>query len=172
MNKGLYFITFLAGGAIGSAATWFFAKKYFESIANDEIESVKESFAKIERDRQAHNEELARKAGEVYDEMKRKIDEEGYNKVEEASKPYVIPPDQFDEAGYTTCSLTYYADGMLVDNETDRVMLQNDIDVKIGTDWQHHFGEFEDDAVYIRNDDLECDFEILKEDVDYHSSAD
>lgn len=31
----------------------------------------------------------------------------------------------------------------------------------VGLDYYTHFGEYEDDSVYIRNDAMKCDFEIL-----------
>lgn len=43
MNKALYFIV---GAAIGSVSTWFLVKKYYEDIANEEIESVREVFSR------------------------------------------------------------------------------------------------------------------------------
>lgn len=45
MNKATLFAAFLIGSAIGSAATWFYAKKKYEQIAREEIKSVKEVFS-------------------------------------------------------------------------------------------------------------------------------
>ena len=39
---------FAAGAAIGSAVTWIFAKKKYERIADEEIESVKREFCNRE----------------------------------------------------------------------------------------------------------------------------
>ena len=41
-------LMFAAGAAVGSAVAWIFAKKRFEKIANEEIESVKRVFCKRE----------------------------------------------------------------------------------------------------------------------------
>lgn len=41
-----YFIAFVAGGALGSLATWMFVKKKYEQIAQEEIDSVKEVYSK------------------------------------------------------------------------------------------------------------------------------
>ena len=44
MNKNI--LTFVLGFISGSAATVIFAKKYYEKVANDEIEQVKETYAR------------------------------------------------------------------------------------------------------------------------------
>jgi hypothetical protein len=73
--------------------------------------------------------------------------------------PYVITPEEFGERDdYETASLTYFADGILAD-DTDQMV--EDVDDTVGTDSLTHFGEYEDDSVFVRNDDLKCDYEIL-----------
>ncbi len=74
----------------------------------------------------------------------------------------VIAPEDFglmDEDGFTTEEMMYYADGILV-NEDDEVI--EDIDSLVGTEFADHFGEYEDDSVYIRNYANKTDFCILK----------
>lgn len=39
-------ISFLVGAGISGAITWYFTKKYYETIANSEIESVKEAYGR------------------------------------------------------------------------------------------------------------------------------
>ena len=76
--------------------------------------------------------------------------------------PYVITPEEFDdpEVGYEPESLTYYEDGVLAYDNGDIV---EDIETVVGKDFYKHFGEYEDDSVFIRNDWLEHDYEILKD---------
>jgi hypothetical protein len=81
-------------------------------------------------------------------------------------KPEVITPAEFGEFGYPTSSLTYYADGVLEDEYFD-VIPYEDIDNMIGLESLTHFGEFEDDSVFVRNDRLETDFEILRDPRNY-----
>ena len=77
----------------------------------------------------------------------------------EEDKPYVISPDSFGEMDdYNCISLTYYADGVLAD-EDDEVV--DDVDATVGSDALNHFGEYEDDSVFVRNDSRKCDYEIL-----------
>lgn len=73
--------------------------------------------------------------------------------------PYVISPDEFGEVGYTQVSLTYYADGILADENGEII---DDVEEIVG-DALNHFGEYEDDSVFCRSDLKRCDYEILKD---------
>ena len=63
-----------------------------------------------------------------------------------------------DDEEYEQISLTYYADGVLAD-ENDEVI--EDVEDAVGIDSLNHFGEYEDDSVFVRNDARKCDYEIL-----------
>lgn len=77
----------------------------------------------------------------------------------EKDKPYVISPEEFGEfEDYETISLTYYADEVLAD-ELDELV--EDIDDVVGLDSLKTFGRHEDDSVFVRNDRLKADYEIL-----------
>lgn len=73
-------------------------------------------------------------------------------------KPYIIPPEQFGSMGYSEISLTYYSDGILAE-EGDSEKLP--INETIGANNIKHIGEDAQDALYIRNDEKEIDYEIL-----------
>ena len=80
-------------------------------------------------------------------------------------KPYVIAPEEFGEMdGYNTISLTYYADNVLADDIDELV---EDVDETVGLDSLNHFGEYEDDSVFVRNDRLRSDYEILRDNRTY-----
>ena len=50
----------------------------------------------------------------------------------------------------------------VIDLRTDRLCdVIEDIDRVVGKDSLTHFGEYEDDSVYVRNDRLKCEYEIL-----------
>ena len=66
---------------------------------------------------------------------------------------------------YETESLTYYSDGVLTDEYDNPI---EDIERLVGSDALTHFGEYEDDSVFVRNDDLKTDFEILKDYAKYY----
>lgn len=79
-------------------------------------------------------------------------------------KPYVISPDEFGEfEDYSQINLTYFADGVVADDDDE--ILDNWEEI-IG-DALDHFGEYEDDAVHVRNDARRCDYEILARDKKY-----
>lgn len=174
-------IAFLTGVAVGVAATWNFAKKKYEQIAQEEIDSVKEVFRRLrvesetksteEPEAELVEENEADKANDHVDicEYRKVINNNSYDNdqnYEEGApinmdRPYVIAPDEFGErAGYERFSFTYYSDGTLTD-ECDEPISPEDVEKLIGKESLTHFGEYEDDSVFVRNDDIESDFEIL-----------
>ena len=88
-----------------------------------------------------------------------------YSDVKDIYKPYVIRPEEFGEIEEYECiSLTYYHDKVLADG--DDVMIK-DVEDLIGSESLSHFGKYEDDSVFVRNDRIKCDFEILLDDRKY-----
>lgn len=173
-----YFIAFVAGGALGSLATWMFVKKKYEQIAQEEIDSVKEVYSK-RKPKTEKNDDDEEEAIQVDEkevaEYEKIIETTGYSKYSDISKnntktevkhdylerPYVIRPEEFGELdGYEMISLTHYSDGILADDDDQR-MADDEIDEVVGADYAEHFGEYEDDSVFVRNDRLKCDYEIL-----------
>ncbi len=84
----------------------------------------------------------------------------GAKKMERA--PYVIAPYDFGELdGYSQIELTYYeGDDTLEDDEYNII---TDRDELLGPKALTTFGEYEDDAVFVRNERLRTDFQILKD---------
>ena len=167
------FIIFAVGTAIGSAFTWKYAEKKFKRIADDEIKSVKEMYGHHVSDKKdtgtKETTEMVEKSS--IDKAMDIVKKEGYiqyskrKEDETVKEPYVIPPDEFGEHDdYERESLTYYADGVLTD-ESDNVI--DDVDWLIGKDSLDHFGEWEDDSVFVRNDKLKTDYEILADTREY-----
>ena len=79
----------------------------------------------------------------------------------ESREPYVIEPIEFGELdGYKTFELTYYEDGILEDEDYEIVRNPEEI---LGPDALGSFGEYEDDSVFVRNERLRADFQILKD---------
>lgn len=186
-SKGLTFLAFIAGAGIGSVCTWQLLKRKYELIAQEEIDSVKAAYAEREsvekagksfvkgfRDGLKVAEDRTPKDVDDMDFKKYAsiIQKEGYTDysktVEEkkgeafVEKPYVISPEEFGEfEEYEKISLTYYADEVLAD--------ENDEEVEeiVGKGSLNHFGEYEDDSVFVRNDRLKCDYEILLDQRNY-----
>ena len=103
----------------------------------------------------------------------RKLEREGYTEYSRTVKPtekadsetsedtpYVISPAEFGEIEeYTKVSLTYFADGVLADELNEPV---DNVEEIVG-DALEHFGEYEEDSVFVRNDAKRCDYEILQD---------
>lgn len=162
MNNKLYCIlAFAAGAVIGSAVTCKVIKSKYEKLAQEEIDSVKEAFSTVDKpsedepeDKQIDIYEYAAKLAEYrYAEAKEEEDEEDPN------KPYLIPPEEFDMLeGYEAVSLLYYSDGVLADDDDNVIYNEDEL---VGRKFANWFGEYEDDAVHVRNEKLKTDFEIL-----------
>lgn len=174
MGKLTGFVIFLTGAAIGSAATWYLVKDKYEKKAQADIESVKSKFTykkeesakKSEPEKEAIKEVTTEKPNIA--EYAKMLSKEGYTDYSvsekreekgETPKPYVISPDQFREFDdYDVISLTYYADHILADDNDEIV---EDVEDVVGFESLGHFGEYEDDSVYVRNERLKVDYEIL-----------
>ena len=80
-------------------------------------------------------------------------------------EPYVISPEDFDDhEDYDVVSLTYYADDVLTDERDNVIEHPEDL---VGYDWASHFGEYEEDALHVRNEKRKTDYEILQVFDDY-----
>lgn len=180
-------LCFVAGAAIGSVITWKLIEKKYKDLADEEIESVKETFknrkSRITKDEVKETvekvinkwkepketvEDIVTAAGySTEDEENTEEDDESNYTVDvdpgiEVIVPYVITPEQFGEYNeYGTKTLTYYADNVLTD-EIDNPITSEEMVTMIGPDALDHFGEYEDDSVYIRDEMNEMDYEILK----------
>ena len=156
------FTSFFLGAAAGVTIGVYFARKKYSVIAQEEIASVKAAFAK-RSEKQVEDQlgKVLKKTVQAFSDYAGKIQENGYI-AEESSKteePYVISPEEFGEfEEYSRSSLTFLADGVLVDENLD---ILDNMEDTVGLDWMNHFGEYEDDAVHIRNDRRKSDYEIL-----------
>lgn len=182
-------LIFTVGAAIGSAVTYYFVKTKYEQIAQEEIDSVKAEFAKhehvgpqdsdeanrIEQNDILEEEEEPRPDGTIKEEytgMVQKLGYHNYSDVEpvnirkdkkdisEESATRVIAPEEFGEEGYKIVELTYWADNVMTDTKNKRIQ---DVDGLIGKDTLERFGEYEPDALHVRNDEKKIDFEIVRD---------
>lgn len=169
MNNISKIVIFGAGVIVGSIVTWKLTKTKYEQFAKEEIDQMRDYIRTKEK---MLNDET-KSDSDMHDYVK-KIYDEGYSSTTNNEKkgdpvmtdrPYVIAPEEFDENDYQTVSLTYYADKVLAD-DWDNII--EDVDGTVGSDSLTHFGEYEDDSVYVRNDDLKTDYEILLDVRNYH----
>ena len=174
-------ISFVLGATVGSLVTWKLIEKKYQQLADKEIEEVVEYYSNkeekvfdsLEGITEQENEEIFVENIPIEEYEKHVEDlkyvsneeEEGVIMVNQSSeikaymKPYVITPEEYGEFGNETKSLTYYSDFVLADDEGEIII---DPEAVVG-DALEHFGEYEDDAVHVRDENIECDYEILKD---------
>lgn len=178
-SKVTRFALFVIGAGIGSVTTWLLIKKKYEQLTQEEIDSVKEVFSNrkpIIDDSESIDDiqEPQKKTEDKPDiiEYTKKLKEAGYinysnvvpenkkqEELETMDKPYIIPPEEFGAFDdYEAISLMYYEDQVLTDDDDEPV---DEIEDTVGYDSLSRFGEYEDDSVFVRNDRLKCDYEIL-----------
>ena len=76
-------------------------------------------------------------------------------------EPYIIDPTEFGEfSEYEQRELTYYKDGVICENDTDMI---DPYDILGDIDVADHFGEYENDRVFVRDDKRQVDYEILRD---------
>ena len=176
-NSVKIIFTFVLGAAVGTVATYKFFKTKYEAIAQEEIDSVKEVYAKrksveekaintinncINREKEEYGRILNK--NNYSNENERKG---GSEKSMENMKPRIIHPDEFgDNDDYETISLICFEDGVITDDQEVPI---EDVENTVGPDIDYHYGEYEDDTVYVINDRLKCYFEVCR---DYRNYSD
>ena len=192
MNNALKnLFIFAVGAAAGAVATWKLLNDKYEKLYHEEVEAYKEYHKeksdkaapepKPEPEPEMKKEEHIHKVDQdpIMNKLRDTMERAGYtdysttkvkNESEEKDiRPYVIRPEELgDQIGYDVIELTYYADGVVA--EEDDVM--DDVDEVIGIDSLGHFGQFEEDAVCVRNDRLKCDYQILLDERKYSDVID
>lgn len=172
--KGLFI--FAAGVVAGAVAGAYLVKDKVMADAREEINEVREYY-KSKKENVKEEEPVVEEKENVeetvneYEEIVQNSGYVNYNKMSEQPKvekassvdmPYIIDPEEFgEEEGYDTMTLTYFADGVLID-DVDEVI--NEPDPVVGLDNLKIFDEFEAGSIYVRNDVWKTDFEILKDD--------
>lgn len=181
VNKLGYLGSFVVGGGIGALVAWVFTKKKYEKLADEEIRSAREEFAKDTHIVIVKNEEEAKKINskDEVEEYKKVIKENHYTsykqaldgvkqsvKEQEVILPYPIEPDEHGESGFAKETLIWYegdstlADesGKIIDGPDEVVGLNNLDDFKTS------------DVIYIRNETEEVDYEIIRDPSTYNEA--
>lgn len=99
-----------------------------------------------------------------------RYDENGYEMEEYtvmADRPYNIPPEEYEvyceaDGTWNSEEYTYYADGYVTDSQGLPVSPE-DVIRCIGTEFPNWFGTYEDDQIWIRNDELRMDFSVVRD---------
>ena len=179
MNRKLSSILlFTAGAAVGSLVTWRYFKSKYEIVEDKIEEETEEAEGEHKEENLGGLESKLNYKKPPLKEYVKMVEDNGYvpkthmEEVEEeiangewgdkdVYEPYIIRPEEYGELhAYETLSLNYYADGVLTD-ELDNPI--EDVESLVPADFADHFGEYEDDVVHVRNDNLECDYEILRD---------
>ena len=179
MNRKLSnVLLFTAGVAVGSLVTWRYFKSKYEVVEDEIKEKTEETEGETEdEDPEVSESKMSYKKPPLKEYVKM-VEDNGYvpkthmEEVEEeiangewddkdVYEPFIIRPEEYGELhAYETLSLNYYADGVLTD-ELDNPI--EDVESLVPADFADHFGEYEDNVVHVRNDNLECDYEILRD---------
>lgn len=180
---------FISGVSIGGYFGWTKAKEKYLKLADDEIDSVKklyESRVVSNTDNAEHSNKKRETKKKVVsnDSIQNEISKSkvgftdyarnyqskdtgnrivGTPKSENVIKPssvmpYVITPEEFAESNYETKTLLYFSDKVLADEDYNVIYNVKD---EVGEDSLTRFGEYAEDSVYVRNDRLYIDYEIL-----------
>lgn len=189
-------IIFVAGCAVGGVGASLYLKDVYRRYAQEEIDSVidrerhlreemsSKQQADVVEDSTEDRIEQAQEAAKnnanksSITEYANVIEKEGYKDYSAISKPgpkeekpakvepiSYIPGSEFGvEDEYEQIELTYYADGILADDEGEAVI---DIAATVGWEFDEHFGEFEETAVYVKNDTMKAYFVVAMSEDEY-----
>lgn len=176
MNVGGYVLAFLAGAAAGAGASYILFKDKIKKEADEEIkemrEYVKEKTKRIDD---------VKKQGDRIEKQQSRLERAitSYDRFSDFDEKSVVPRaekehpreedngiyeiDEEDWVGidphYDKFSLTFYeGDATLVDDADDLV----DIGQTIGLDNYEKFDEGKMDTMYVRNDNMSCDYEVVR----------
>ena len=180
--KGL--LIFAAGLAVGAVAGAVLVKNKVLADAKAEIDEVREYYRESRGVKEV--EEVKEKVEETIDHIQDLIEEHetkpktGNTNYSQITKmymskdefqtpmyddPFVIDPSEFGEnPEYDTETLTYFADGVLVDDVDDVI---DEPDIVVGLENLKVFEEFGATTVYVRNDIYKTDYEIIRDDWNY-----
>lgn len=174
-------VTFAAGCVVGYFLGRKSNEKEFEDLLTKEIEDFKEAYREShkedsdisEPESEGHitNDPISgpESEGQVTNDpisnYRNLVTDLGYGHAnieddEDEDWPYMIPPDEYGDCeGYSCLNMTYFkGDNVLIDNDNQVI---DDPCKYIMEDFADHFGDYEDDAIHVRNDKLKCDIEVL-----------
>lgn len=171
MKQILYFSI---GAAVGAVSAWFITKQYYKKRLQEDIDAIREDYE--DEYTKERVEDKVKELGYISDEDEKEVpinpvnaedyDENGVKRddvnpfpYEPSNVPYPINPDQYhDEMVFDKMTLSYYEDtGSLVSDEEEEVNISD----FIGRESLDHFGEYESDVLYVRNEKMGTDFEVV-----------
>lgn len=185
MKRALgYFLAATGGAFLGALSTAVvLTRKHREELKNVREELYAQYKTKVaEQTERATSDTLAAMAAvkaELEDLRAQKRDEALFAKVGaelgheptakevevQTAKAYVIRPDEFGTEGYLTLRYIFFPDQDEYLNADGQTLVGKDEVEKILGDLhpEDHFGEFDDEMVYVRNDECQTDVVIYLE---------
>ena len=178
-------IMFIAGAVVGASTGIYVYKKVTDEANEERIQEELKSLKEFEARRRAKDryEEDAEGSSDYIEEcastdenedeeycVEQKYSDIRYNtcfqegRDDISKEPYIIPVDEFFDGNQTfdKVTLNYYEkDGALVDSDEELI---HDVANTIGEDTLERFGDLsdDDDVVYVRNEKLSIDYEIIR----------
>ena len=185
MKRATSLLAFIAGAAVGIAGTYLYMSDKFDKrceACGDKNRETKKSPDEKNEEKPSEPEKSEEPDSlKEYNEMVKKYryenpaafvnpserlineddsDDFPTEEYEESDMPYVSSPEEFGEKDdYDTISLMWYEDQILADDNENII---DDVEGTVGFAALTHFGDFEDDAVHVRNDEKRTDYEILR----------
>ena len=181
MNNTLKSALFLTTGlAIGGSAGYFVTKKMleqkFEAELNEQISEVKEYYKLLRKEdgldmlkariteEPKYEDVIAEYSGEETEEEEDvMVESESVEEERNPDEPYIISVDEYmnDREEYDKNTVTYFEEDDVLVDEREQVI--PDVDSTVGNDSLTKFGHKSNDTkvVYVRNERIESDFEIL-----------
>lgn len=185
-------LIFAAGATFGSLFTWKFLKTKYEQITQEEIESVKETWARmndepeVEIDKVESKEDLDDSEQVSMDDYAAYTDysalvgkynralcdepeEEGGGDVDDEDDvgfPYINGPVVItpEEFGDGNYGHSLYCLTYYADGVlADDWWAEQSIEDTIGEEALEHFGDYEEDVVHVRNEQNEADYEVTRD---------
>ena len=167
--------------AIGVACGFFTASHICNQKKDEEIQELRDFYKSKYEPEEACEEKPETEEVLEYSNLKPDISEYSkiiknknyttYSKTTEPAPenpfkdPYVIDAENFgQEYGYDTISVTYYKDGVLADFQDDEV---EDLEATIGSDVVNQLEKSEEDVIYVRNERLKVDYEVIRDERTY-----
>lgn len=165
-NKLVAVLAFVTGAVAGAAVTYKLVTKKYEELIDKEVQSVKDTYAsKFESKVVEPAEDDKKVVDEALDMANELLDKLNYTSTEgreirlQHTSPYPIAPSEFGELdNYDTESMMCYSNKILVD--ADGKVVEDWFD-RVGPEYWKHFGEYEPDSAYFRNDEYQTDYELI-----------
>lgn len=182
-------IAFVAGAVVGYFTADYLLKDKYEKRFQQEVSSTIKAFKNNKNEEYKKDDEVNfkdEKLKAISDDIvvadikeyaknigKHDYSEVNNNKPSEESKddgidhtkPYIITEEEVDAyMNYSITQWNYYADGVLTDENNDIV---ENVSTTIGKEAFEYLKNTSESAIYVRNDFLELDYEILKNEMTY-----